>query len=62
MTELPYVCPEHPEAQIRHEWNRTRTTIRLTGAVNEYDHDHQYFCNVCGRELSAEPERSEAQP
>lgn len=54
MSNLPYICPEHPEAQIRHEWNRTRTTIRLTGAVNEYDHGHQFFCNACGRELAAE--------
>lgn len=51
---LPYICPDHPAAQVRREWNRTRTHIRLTGATNEFDWGHQYFCNECGRELAAE--------
>lgn len=52
--ELPYICPDHPTAQIRHEWNRTRTTVRLTNAQWETDSGHQYFCNECGRELAGE--------
>ncbi|MCG3134238.1 MAG: hypothetical protein HMLKMBBP_01530 [Planctomycetes bacterium] len=54
--ELPYICPDHPSAQIRHEWNRTRATAQLTGASWEYDEpgSHQYFCNECGRELAPE--------
>ena len=53
--ELPYICPDHPEAQIRHEWDRTRTTVQLTGASWEIDKGHQYFCHKCNRELRAEP-------
>lgn len=53
MPDLPWRCPEHPDAQVRHEWNRTRETVRLTGAHWEYDHGHQYFCAACGRELAA---------
>ena len=55
---LPYICPDHPAAQVRHEWNRTRTHIHLTGAVNENDWGHQYFCNKCGRELAAEEKKA----
>lgn len=56
MNDLPYVCPEHPAAQVRHEWNRTRATVRLTGASWEYDepNGHRYYCAECGRELAAE--------
>jgi len=59
-SDLPYICPDHPEAQVRHEWNRTRTTARLTGASWEYDEpsSHQYFCATCDRELSAERDTS----
>ena len=49
---LPYLCPAHPEAQIRHEWDRTRMVIHLTGVTRQYDHGHQYFCATCGRELA----------
>jgi len=58
--QLPYVCPDHPEAQIRHEWNRTRYTVRLTGAHWEGDDGHQYFCAVCGRELAPEKPTEQA--
>ena len=53
---LPYICPEHPDAKIRHEWNRTRATARLTGASWEYDESgsDQYFCHGCSRELAAD--------
>ena len=49
---LPYVCPQHPEALVRHEWNRTRSTVRLTGASWESDSDHRYYCHECGVELA----------
>jgi len=54
ITGKPYLCPDHPRARIRHEWLRTRSTARLTGASWKHDHDHQYFCSECGRELAAE--------
>lgn len=50
--EKPWACPEHPEAQIRHEWDRTRTDVRLTGASWETDANHRYFCAACGIELA----------
>ena len=51
---LPYLCPDHPYSQIRHEWDRTQTTIRLTGKIWEHNEpgSDQYFCNECGVELS----------
>ena len=56
MKELPYLCPDHPEAQILHEWDREITTFKLTGAQLKRDRRHQYFCNVCKRELCSEEE------
>lgn len=54
---LPWVCAEHPEAQIRHTWDRTRTEVNLRPncprqTIGEYDHNHLYECAVCGRELA----------
>ncbi len=54
--QLPWVCPDHPAAQIRHEWDRTRTTVRMTGAGWDLDHKHQFFCAECGRELAPDPQ------
>lgn len=55
MNELPWICPDHPTAQVRHEWNRTRCTAHLTGASWEYNEpgSDQYFCEQCNRELAA---------
>ena len=60
---LPYICPEHPHAQIRHEWLRTYATARLTGASWEYNEPNsdQYFCAECSRELAAKPELSHSE-
>lgn len=55
VSEKPWVCPEHPDAQVRHEWDRTRTDVRLTGASWESDTNHRYLCAVCSRELAAPP-------
>jgi hypothetical protein len=52
---LPWVCPHHQTADIRHEWNRT---VYLYGGGwpmgNPVDSGHQYFCSVCGQELTSE--------
>jgi hypothetical protein len=54
MSELPYVCPEHPGAKIRHEWNQTQYTRREGWPMGEpIKSDHHYFCNICNRELAA---------
>lgn len=60
--DLPYICPEHPDAQIRHEWAYTRTRVHLTGAEWGYDHDHRYYCAECGRELLSSPPESGPAP
>ena len=54
MGNLPWICKEHPEAQIRHEWDRTRTRFHLTGAEIAHDEpdSHRYYCNECGKELA----------
>jgi len=59
-TKFPYLCPDHPAAQIRREWDRTRCYARLTGAQWEYDepNSEQFFCATCGRELASEQEPS----
>lgn len=56
MSDLPWTCPDHPDAQIRHEWDKTTRTALLTGASISWKEagSDQYFCNVCGRELAAE--------
>lgn len=56
-TQLPWVCPEHPEAQIRHSWDRTRTEVnwgpyRPRHTVSETESNHRYECAECGRELA----------
>lgn len=50
---LPYVCPDHPAAQILHEWNRTQY-IQAHGYPMgiPLDSGHQYFCSKCKRELA----------
>jgi len=54
--DLPYVCPDHPKAAIRHEWSRTRASIPWPPytTLSITDHDHRYFCAECGRELAPE--------
>lgn len=56
---LPYICPDHPKAKIRHEWMRTRSEAnwgpnRPRVLIGHRDHDHRYLCSKCGRELAAE--------
>ena len=51
--DLPYICDEHPGAQIRHEWNRTQYVQGGGYPMGKpIDTEHQYFCNECGKELA----------
>lgn len=54
---LPWQCPEHPDAQIRHEWDET-TLVRKDGwplgPTRVPTSHHNYYCAECGRELAAE--------
>ena len=51
--ESPRVCPEHPNAPIRHEWLRKYFDY-VDGYTydNGLDFDHHYYCNECDRELA----------
>lgn len=58
-TALPWLCPDHPAAQIRHYWDRMRTEAnwgpnRPRNLISQYDHNHRYECAECGRELASE--------
>ena len=52
MPELPWICPNHPHAQIRHEWNRSQYIMNGYPAGRGIDTGHQYYCAECGRELA----------
>lgn len=54
---LPWVCPEHPEAQIRHEYTRTRSEVnwgpnRPRHLMSQTDSEHVFRCHACGRQLA----------
>ena len=56
-TDLPWICEDHPDAQIRHTWDRTRSEAnwgpyRPRVTISEVDTNHRYECAVCGRELA----------
>lgn len=40
-TNLPWVCPEHPDSEIRHVWKQNHW---------------EYKCAICGRCLAPPPE------
>lgn len=58
--ELPWVCPEHPNAQIRHEWDHTQLIQGGYPAGQGFTSNHTYHCNECGRRLAAEKQKQEA--
>lgn len=51
---LPWICPDHPEAQIRYSWDRTYYVFSdgypRGGGVKT---NHKYECAECGRKLAA---------
>lgn len=53
---LPYICPEHPMAQIRHEWDQTHYVMNGYPAGTGISSNHRYYCATCGRELSESEE------
>ena len=54
MKELPWQCPEHPEAEILHSYDESQYVMNgyRVGSVDV--HNHKYECNECGRELASE--------
>ena len=52
----PYICPNHPTAQIRHEYNQNHYVLNSEAAGIGYQSNHNYFCAECGLELCSELE------
>jgi hypothetical protein len=59
VAELPWLCPDHPAAQIRHEWDQSHYVMNGYPAGEGVKSDHQYFCAECGRKLAAEETTNE---
>ena len=54
---LPYICPDHPNAKIRHEWDQERFVYSDGYPRGQpLSLNHRYYCNDCGRELCAPEE------
>lgn len=51
---LPWTCPDHPQAEIRHLWDQTHYVLNGYPAGQGIKSNHRYECAVCNRELAAE--------
>lgn len=49
---LPWVCPDHPSAQIRHSWDQSHYIMNGYPAGLGIKSNDKYECAVCGRELA----------
>jgi hypothetical protein len=54
MTFLPWTCPQHPKARIRHTWDETHCVLNGYEAGEGIKSKHCYECAECGQELSAQ--------
>lgn len=52
MSNLPWTCPQHPEAQIRHSWDQTHYVMNGYPAGQGVRSNHRYECSECGTELA----------
>ena len=60
-TNLPFICPDHPMAKIKHEFDESHYIMNGFTAGTGIRSNHKYYCNECGRELSDKPvDRREA--
>ena len=50
--DFPYICPEHPNAQIVHEWDKTHFVMNGYPAGTGLNSNHHYYCKDCHRELA----------
>jgi hypothetical protein len=57
--ELPWLCDDHPEAEIWHSWDQNHYVMNGYPAGTGWRTAHSYECNECGREL-APPGESDA--
>ena len=51
-SKKPYICPDHPNAQIRHSWDETHYVLNGYPAGLGTKNHHRYECVECGRELA----------
>jgi hypothetical protein len=54
--KLPWICEEHPDAQIKHSYDETHTVLNGYPAGMGWTSKHKYECSICGKEL-APPEQ-----
>ena len=54
--DLPSLCPNHPDAKIRHEWDREMCVWNGLPRGGGIDKNHHYYCNECGLELCSPEE------
>ena len=57
--KLPWLCSEHPRAEIRCSWDRTVYQIRGGEQGRPFDSNYHYYCSICGKELAASKKESE---
>jgi len=50
--KLPYLCPQHPDAKIRHEWDESHYVLNGLPAGRGVKSNQCWTCSVCGRVLS----------
>jgi len=51
--ELPWLCPDHPEANVRHLWDQSYCVLNGYPAGTGIQSNHRYECAVCCRELAS---------
>ena len=47
-------CAEHPDAPVRHSWNRTQYVMNGLPSGSAVDSDHLYQCSECGQRLDVD--------
>lgn len=48
---LPWRCPKHPNAKIKHSWDRTQFVYNDGYPRGGFDDNHKYECGDCRTEL-----------
>jgi len=54
--KLPWICPQHPKAQIRHLWDQSHYVMNGYPAGLGIQSNHRHECAECGLELAPETE------
>jgi hypothetical protein len=50
---LPWRCPDHPDAMIRHSWDQTQYMVNGHPASVPLKSNQRYECAECGRQLAS---------